>query len=100
MLTWLVSGFDRYGATIDPDCAAGAAREDPETAVWLLAPDHYRAYFADQFHPSYDAAMAQIWTTFLYCCCGWRDFAPLEKGHRLKKMNAHYKAALDRKSVV
>ena len=96
MLTWLVSGFDRYGATIDPDCAAGAAREDPETAVWLLAPDHYRAYFADQFHPSYDAAMAQIWTTFLYCCCGWRDFAPLEKGHRLKKMNAHYKAALDR----
>ena len=27
MLTWLVSGFDRYGATIDPDCAAGAARD-------------------------------------------------------------------------
>ena len=96
MLTWLVSGFDRYGATIDPDCAAEAAREDPETAVWLLDPDHYRAYFADQFHPSYDAAMAQMWTTFLYCYCGWTDFAPLEKGHRLKKMNTHYKATLDR----
>lgn len=58
--------------------------------------DPHRAYFADQFHLSYDAAMAQIWTTFLYCYCGWTDLAPLEKGHRLKKMSAHYKVTLDR----
>lgn len=95
MLAWIMGSVSNE-TTIDPDCAAEAAREDPETAVWLLDPDHYRVYFADQFHPSYDAAMAQIWTTFLYCYCGWTDIAPLEKGHRLKKMNAHYKATLDR----
>lgn len=95
MLAWIMGSVSNE-TTIDPDCAAEAAREDPETAVWLLDPDHYRVYFADQFHPSYDAAMAQVWTTFLYCYCGWTDIAPLEKGHRLKKMNAHYKATLDR----
>lgn len=95
MLAWIMGSISKE-TTIDPDCAAEAAREDPETAVRLLDPDHYRSYFADQFHPSYDAAMAQIWTTFLYCYCGWTDLAPLEKGHRLKKMNAHYKATLDR----
>lgn len=95
MLAWIMGSVSNE-TTIDPDCAAEAAREDPETAVWLLDPDHYRVYFADQFHPSYDAAMAQIWTTFLYCYCGWTDITPLEKGHRLKKMNAHYKATLDR----
>lgn len=95
MLAWIMGSVSNE-TTIDPDCAAEAARKDPETAVWLLDPDHYRTYFADQFHPSYDAAMAQIWTTFLYCYCGWTDLAPLEKGHRLKKMNAHYKATLDR----
>ena len=46
------------------------------TAVWLLDPDHYRAYFTDQFHPAYDSLMAQAWTTFLYCYCGWTDFPP------------------------
>nr|WP_325189070.1 hypothetical protein [uncultured Oscillibacter sp.] len=55
-----------------------------------------RAYFTDQFHFSYDSVMAQAWTTFLYCYCGWTDFAPLEKGHRLKRMNAHYQATLER----
>lgn len=95
MLAWIMGSVSNE-TTIDPDCAAEAAREDPETAVWLLDPDHYRAYFADQYHSSYDTAMAQIWTTFLYCYCGWTDFAPLEKGHRLKKMNAHYKVTIDR----
>lgn len=94
MLAWIMGPVSKE-TTIDPDCAVEAAREDPETAVWLLDSDHYRAYFADQFHPTYDVAMAQIWTTFLYCYCGWTDLAPLEKGHRLKKMNAHYKATLD-----
>lgn len=96
MLAWIIGDYTTAGEPIDPDCAAEAAREDPETAVWLLDPDHYRAYFTDQFHPAYDNVMAQAWTTFLYCYCGWTDFAPLEKGHRLKRMNAHYKATLDR----
>ena len=96
MLTWIMGDISSSAEPIDPDCAAEAAREDPEMAVWLLDPDHYRAYFTDQFHFSYDSAMAQAWTTFLYCYCGWTDFAPLEKGHRLKRMNAHYKATLDR----
>lgn len=96
MLAWLIGDYTTFGESIDPACAAEAAREDPETAVWLLDPDHYRAYFTDQFHFSYDSAMAQAWTTFLYCYCGWTDFAPLEKGHRLKRMNAHYQAILER----
>lgn len=96
MLAWIIGDTTRFGDSIDPDCAAEAAREDPETAVWLLDPDHYRAYFTDQFHFSYDSVMAQAWTTFLYCYCGWTDFTPLEKGHRLKRMNAHYQATLER----
>ena len=96
MLAWLIGDYTTFGESIDPACAAEAAREDPETAVWLLDPDHYRAYFTDQFHFSYDSLMAQAWTTFLYCYCGWTDFAPLEKGHRLKRMNAHYQATLER----
>lgn len=95
MLAWIM-GTVSTETPIDPDCAAAAAREDPETAVWLLDPDHYRALFTDQYHPSYDVAMAQTWTTFLYCNRGWTDFTPLEKGHRLKKMNAHYKEVLER----
>lgn len=96
MLAWMIGESNVFGSSIDPDCAAEAARENPETAVWLLDPDHYRAYFTDQFHPSYDKVMAQAWTTFLYCYCGWTDFTPLEKGHRLKRMNAHYQATLER----
>lgn len=96
MLAWIIGDYTTAGEPIDPDCAAEAAREDPETAVWLLDLDHYRAYFTDQFHPAYDSVMAQAWTTFLYCYCGWTDFAPLEKGHRLKRMNAHYQATLER----
>lgn len=96
MLAWLIGTASSNEIPIDPDCAVAAAREDPETSVWLLDPDHYRAYFTDQYHPSYDIVMARTWTTFLYCYCGWTDFAPLEKGHRLKKMNAHYKEVLER----
>lgn len=44
MLAWLIGDYTTFGESIDPACAAEAAREDPETAVWLLDPDHYRAW--------------------------------------------------------
>ena len=93
MLAWIIGDYTTAGEPIDPDCAAEAAREDPEMAVWLLDPDHYRAYFTDQFHPAYDSVMAQAWATFLYCYCGWTDFAPLAKAQRLaltKALVCHY----------
>lgn len=95
MLAWIMGVVSRE-ISIDPDCAAAAAKDDPETAMWLLDADHYRACFTDQYHPSYDVPMAKAWTTFLYCYCGWTDFAPLEKGHRLKKLDTHYKETMER----
>lgn len=95
MLAYLDSEISDYSDAIDPDCALAAARRDPETAVWLMDPDHYRAYFDGERHPSYDFMMAKMWTELLYLHSGWTDRSPLEKGHRLKKTAAFYKDVLE-----
>lgn len=40
ILAWLIGDYTTFGESIDPACAAEVAREDPETAVWILDPDH------------------------------------------------------------
>ena len=96
MLAYLTGVTSEYTPAIDPDCAVDAAHRDPEAAVWLLDPDHYRAYFEGQYHPSYDQDMAKAWTELLYFHGDWQDRSPLEKGHRLKRMNAFYCQILER----
>lgn len=98
MLAYLIGSASNYDMPVDPDCAAEAARKDPEMAVELLDPDSYPRYFDGQFHPSYFVDMAKIWTEFLYLFCGWTDTAPLERGHRLKKVSAHYRQTLERRA--
>lgn len=85
-----------YQSAVDPDCAADAAWRDPETAVKLMDQDNYKAYFGDQLHPSWFADMAQTWREVLYLQYGWSDLSPLERGHRLKKADAHCKLILSR----
>lgn len=96
MLAYLVGVTSPHHRPADPDCAAQAAQTDPETAVLLLDPDRYKVWLKDQLHPSYYMDMARHWTAFLYLFCGWTDLAPLEAGHRLKKMTAHYTLVLNR----
>lgn len=98
MLAYLAGETSCYDDSIDPDCAADAARRDPDAARRLLDPDRYRAYFAGQLHPSYDMDMAKCWTGLLYFHAhgSWTDTAPLEKGHRLRRMNTFYQETLAR----
>ncbi len=96
MLAYLLGvHIEHYGA-VDPDCAADAARRDPETAVKLMDSDQYKTWMGDQLHPTYFVEMARTWRGFLYLQYGWPDKTPLEKGHRLKKADAHCKLVLER----
>lgn len=97
MLAYLISCVFPYGTPVDPDGAAAAARRDPEAAVRLLDPDGCAAHFPNEFHPSYFEEMAKLWTEFLYLSCGWEDAAPLERGHRRKKVSAFYQGVLERR---
>lgn len=99
MLAFLVSSVFTNTLPMDPDCAAAAAGEDPETAVRLLDPDSCKELFPGECHPGYYVEMAKVWTEFLYISCGWQDLSPLEKGHRTKKMAAHYRQVLDRLEI-
>lgn len=94
MLAYLLGGISPYIPAVDPDCAADAARRDPRTAVRLMDQDNYKEYFGDQLHPSYFADMAQTWREVLYLQYSWPDLMSLEKGHRLKKADAHCKLTL------
>lgn len=96
MLAYLLGVLSAYHAPVDPDCAADAARRDPETAVKLMDSDQYKPWLGDQLHPSYFVEMARTWREFLYLQYGWPDKTPLERGHRLKKADAHCKLVLDR----
>lgn len=96
MLAYLAGEISDYDEALDPDCAVAAARRDPDIAVWLMDPDHYRAYFDGELHPSYDFLMAKTWTELLYFHGGWTDRSPLEKRHRLKKTAAFYREVLER----
>lgn len=96
MLAYLLGVHIEHYSPVDPDCAADAARRDPETAVKLMDSDQYKTWFGDQLHPTYFVEMAQTWREFLYLQYGWPDKAPLEKGHRLKKADAHCKLVLER----
>lgn len=99
MLSYLTSCVFSYCTPVDPDCAAAAARRDPEAAVRLLDPDGCQAQFPNEFHPSYFEEMAKLWTEFFYLFCGWEDTSPLERGHRRKKMSAHYRQILERRNT-
>lgn len=96
MLAYLLGVLSAYHAPVDPDCAADAARRDPETAVRLMDSEQYQAWLGEQLHPAYFLEMARTWREFLYLQYGWPDKAPLEKGHRLKKADAHCKLVLER----
>lgn len=96
MLAYLLGVLSAYHAPVDPDCAADAARRDPETAVKLMDSDQYKPWLGDQLHPTYFVEMARTWREFLYLQYGWPDKTPLERGHRLKKADAHCKLVLDR----
>lgn len=96
-LSYLLGAVDStYFAPVDPDCAAEAARRDPLTAEKLLDPDCYRAWFKEEFHPSYFMDMARAWGELLFLHAGWTDTAPLERGHRLKKVAGWYREILER----
>ncbi len=94
MLSFLLAS--PYRPAVDPDCAADAARRDPETAAKLMNQDNYKQYLGDRLHPSYFADMARTWRDVLYLQYRWPDLAPLERGHRLKKADAHCKLVLGR----
>ena len=94
MLSFLLAS--PYRPAVDPDCAADAARRDPETAAKLMNQDNYKQYLGDQLHPSYFADMARTWRDVLYLQYRWPDLAPLEQGHRLKKADAHCRLVLER----
>lgn len=97
MLAYLTGAVSStYYAPVDPDCAADAAARDRETAVRLMDPDSYEVFFEGHFHPSCYMEMAKAWTELLYLHGGWTDTAPLERGHRLKKMAAFYSSTLER----
>lgn len=96
MLAYLLGVHSAYHAPVDPDCAADAARRDPETAVKLMDSDQYKTWLGDQLHPTYFVEMARTWREFLYLQYGWPGRTPLEKGHRLKKADAHCKLVLER----
>lgn len=94
MLAYLAGELSPYDCALDPDCALDAAWRDPETAARLMDPDSYRTWFEGELHPSNDPDMAKIWTRLLYFAGGWTDRAPLEGGHRLKRVNAFYQTVL------
>ncbi len=96
MLAYLLGALNTYHLPVDPDCAIDAARRDPETAVDLMDSDRYQALLKDRLHPSYHVEMARAWREFLYLQYSWTDRTPLEKGHRLKKADAHCKLILER----
>lgn len=94
MLSFLLAS--PYRPAVDPDCAADAARRDPETAVKLMDQDNFKQYLGDRIHPSYFADMARTWREVLYLQYRWPDLVPLERGHRLKKADAHCRLVLER----
>lgn len=96
MLAYLLGETCEHILAVDPDCAADAARRDPEAAVHLMDQDSYKEYFGNRFHPSYFEDMAQTWREILYLQYNWPDLMPLEQGHRLKKADAHCRLVLNR----
>lgn len=75
MLAYLLGvHIEHYGA-VDPDCAADAARRDPETAVKLMDSDQYKTWMGDQLHPTYFVEMARTWRGFLYLL-PFEDYLP------------------------